>query len=146
MTKLKIIYSTTYLKSLIPKINKFLQNKLKLSIHPRKIYLQTCQKGVKFLGCYIKLSHIVVNHRTFNNFKQSIHYYNELALDHKPEKEEKAAFISSVNSYLGILRHYKTYKKRQRIMKNNVSPFWYKHITLASTECHKIIIRGKRSR
>lgn len=135
--------SKTCLKRLIPKINSYLKDNLGLSLHPRKIYLQPCQNGVKFLGCFIKPSHTVINHRTFQNFKQSLNCYNNLAVNHKPDKEEKAAFISSVNSYLGILRHYKTYKKRRKIMNNNISQYWFKHIAPAGTAYHKITAKGR---
>jgi hypothetical protein len=136
--------SRDFLKRFIPKIQKYLKENLKLTLHPKKIYLQPCNNGVKFLGCFIKPSHIVTHHRTVQNFKRTLHFHNKLAIDHKPNKEELFAFISSVNSYLGILRHYKTYKKRHNIIKNLVSPFWYKHVILSSMECVKIIRRPMR--
>lgn len=43
-----------YLKSLIPKIRDYLKSKLKLELHPKKIYLQHYSRGVKFLGAVIK--------------------------------------------------------------------------------------------
>jgi len=137
--------SRTLLKKLIPIMQKYLHNHLKLNLHPRKIYLQPFNNGVKFLGCFIKPSHIVVNHRTIRNFKKKLFVYNKLATDHKPNKEEQSAFISSVNSYLGILKHYKTYKQRRHIINNHISPFWYKHITFASSEYGKIIKRPEKT-
>ncbi|MCL1928160.1 MAG: RNA-directed DNA polymerase, partial [Treponema sp.] len=131
--------SREFLKRLIPKIEAYLQGNLGLKIHPHKIYLQPCNNGVKFLGCFIKPSHIVINHRTIRNFKRSLYFYNKLVFDHKPDKEERSSFISSVNSYLGILKHYKTYKKRQNILLNFISSSWYKHITFSSTKFCKII-------
>jgi len=44
----------TELLSAIPRIRLFLSERLHLTLHPRKIYLQECRKGVKFLGCFIK--------------------------------------------------------------------------------------------
>ena len=136
--------SRDFLKELIPKIQGYLKDNLKLTLHPKKIYLQPCSNGVKFLGCYIKPSHIVIHHRTLKNFKRALSFHNKLAIDHKPDTEERSAFISSVNSYLGILRHYKTYKKRLHIIKNNVSPLWYNHVALSSMACVKIIKRPLR--
>ena len=142
---LLVHHSRVFLKRLIPRIHKYLRNDLKLTLHPRKIYLQPCCNGVKFLGCFIKPSHIVINRRTLKNFKKALFTHNRLVIDHKPDKEERAAFISSVNSYLGILRHYKTYRQRRHIIMNHISPFWYKHITFYSNKFEKIISRqGKQ--
>jgi hypothetical protein len=132
-------HSRTFLKRLIHVIHKYLQDNLGLTLHPHKIYLQPCRNGVKFLGCFIKPSHIVINHRTLKNFKKMLFNYNKMVIDHKPDKNERNAFISSVNSYLGILRHYKTYRQRQHIIKKYISSFWYKHITIYSDKFEKII-------
>ncbi len=36
-------------------------------------------------------------------------------------KEQKAAFLSSMNSYLGIMKHYKSYKLRKRMVFKRLS-------------------------
>jgi len=43
-----------YLKLLAIKIKAFLSSHLKLTLHPRKTYLQHYTKGVKFLGAVLK--------------------------------------------------------------------------------------------
>ncbi|MDR1787267.1 MAG: hypothetical protein LBR16_02290, partial [Treponema sp.] len=65
---------------------------------------------------------------------------NLLAAAARPDAALRAAFIASVNSYLGILRHYKTYRKRRRILNEVVSSFWHKHIVCAPG-CRKVIRR-----
>jgi len=130
--------SRTFLKSIIPKIKKYLWDNLGLTVHSKKIYLQPCKNGVKFLGCFIKPSHIVSNHRTVENFKHSVIFHNNIALNHKPDKEERNSFISSINSYLGILKHYKTYNKRKHIVKNHISHLWFKHTYIPNMEIGKI--------
>ncbi len=42
-----------YLKNLIPILSNFLLSTLKLTLHPKKIYLQHFSKGVKYLGTVI---------------------------------------------------------------------------------------------
>jgi hypothetical protein len=123
--------SKSFLVLLIPKLRHYLISELGLTLHPKKIYLQPCSHGVKFLGCFIKPSHIVVHHRTITNFIRSLSKYNSLALAHKPDKKELAAFISSVNSYLGIMKHYKTCKKRRAILYNNISQHWHKLVEVS---------------
>jgi hypothetical protein len=127
--------SKCFLIRLIKKLRLYLMSNLGLTLHPKKIYLQPCARGVTFLGCFIKPSHIVVHHRTVKNFTHAVNVHNALARDHKPDKEEVAAFISSVNSYLGIMKHYRTYRKRETVLRKTLSPLWYKHIAAAAGYC-----------
>jgi hypothetical protein len=53
-------------------------------------------------------------------------------IDHKPDTIERNTFISSVNSYLGILKHYKTFKVRRLVLYKSVSSLWYKHTTIGA--------------
>ena len=113
--------SKAQLCRLIPEIDKFLQTRLELHLQPKKIYLQPACHGVRFLGCFIHSSHIVTNPRTIRNFRASIKRHNAVTANHKPDKRERTAFISSVNSYLGIMKHYKTFGVRTRVLKENVN-------------------------
>jgi hypothetical protein len=116
--------SRAFLKNLVPKMREYLAENLGLCLHPKKIYLQRCCHGVRFLGCFIKPSHTVVHHRTLRNFARALRFYNALAADHRPEAAERGAFVSSVNSYLGILKHYKTYRKRRGILCRGMGGVW----------------------
>lgn len=103
-----------YLKMLVPELRKFLNENLHLTLHPKKIYLQKASHGVEFLGAFIKPSHTVIGRRTKGNFVKKLQLYEKMAEEHKPTKEEKKAILSSVNSYLGIMRHYKSKNFRVR--------------------------------
>lgn len=113
-----------FLKSLIPKIRAYLKNELHLDLHPKKIYLQHFSKGVKFLGVILKPHRIYIANRTKGNFYLAIQKHNKIARHHKPTRDEKAAFLNSMNSYLGILKHYKTYKLRKRMIRKHLSGWW----------------------
>jgi len=130
-----------YLKGIIPYIRGYLHNELGLTLHPKKIYLQPCCKGVKFLGCFIKPTHTVTNHRTIKNFKHRLFWANKLVVDHKPSKREVERFVSSVNSYLGIMKHYKTFEKRWMLLENHISTLWKKHIKVSIARFDKIVRR-----
>jgi len=121
-----------YLKSLVPLLSNFLLSTLKLTIHPKKIYLQHYSKGVKFIGGVIKPHRIYIANRTKGNLYASIDKHNEIARDHKPTKEEKQAFMSSMNSYLGIMKHYKTYNIRKTMLKENISGWWENYFTIGN--------------
>jgi hypothetical protein len=113
-----------FLKTLIPQIKQYLKQYFNLELHPNKIYLQHFTKGVKFLGAVIKPYRIYIANRTKGNFYKTIKKHNEIVRDHKPSKEEKAAFLSSINSYLGIMKHYKSYNIRKTLLKKNISGWW----------------------
>jgi len=132
--------SKSVLKKLIPVLSTFLSEQLKLKLHPKKIYLQPVAHGVRFLGCFIKPTHSVANFRILNNFKASIIKHNKVAEKHKPTKNECSTFISSVNSYLGILKHYKTYFIRSSLLKNTISSFWFKQIAICG-KSEKIVTK-----
>ena len=120
-----------YLKSLINVIGKYLEKELKLTLHPNKIYLQYYSKGVKYLGAVIKPHRIYIANRTIGNFYNSIQKQNEIVSEHKPTKEEIESFIASMNSYLGIFQHYKTFKIRKRMLFAYLSGWWWNHVYLS---------------
>jgi len=116
-----------FLKGIIGKISGFLSDTLKLTLHPRKIYLQHFSKGVKFLGAVIKPGRIYIANRTKANFYAAIEKQNLVVRSYKPSKEEMSFFLSSMNSYLGTMIHYQTYKVRKKILKSNLSVYWTNH-------------------
>ena len=120
-----------YLKSLIPQLSNFLLSTLQFTLHPKKIYLQHYSKGVQFLGTVIKPNRIYIANRTKGNFYNAIEKQNKVIQDHKPSKEDKAAFLSSMNSYLGIMKHYKSYKLRKRMIFKRLSAYWFNHVYLS---------------
>lgn len=124
-----------YLQFIIPKITSFLKEELKLDLHPKKIYLQHFSKGVSYLGAVIKPHRIYISNRTKGNFYAALQKHNAIARDHKPAKEEKEQFISSVNSYLGIMHHYKTYKLRRTTTLDNLSGWWWNYISVKNNFC-----------
>lgn len=141
-----------YLKKLIPILSEYLQTELQVTIHPKKIYLQHYSKGVKFLGTVILPNRIYIANRTKGNFYNAIEKQNKIARDHsprginksnfinsrtqsiqrgKPTKEEQQAFQSSMNSYLGIMKHYKSYKLRKEMIFKNLSGWWWNYVYLS---------------
>ena len=104
-----------YLKTIIPVIRRFLKNKLLVKLHPKKIYLQSVTAGFPYLGCFIKPEFITSNKRVKNNFTEKLKMFWMLCEVSKPTKELKEEIRASLNSYLGIMLHYKTwlFKNRQ---------------------------------
>jgi hypothetical protein len=119
-----------YLKALIPKLSDFLLSNLQLTLHPKKIYLQHYSKGVKFLGAVIKPNRIYIANRTKGNFYLAIHKQSRIIEQSKPTNELVNRFLSSMNSYLGIMIHYKSFYLRKSIISKNLSKEWLKYVYL----------------
>ena len=117
-----------YLKNLIPQIAEFLQSRLQLTLHPNKIYLQHYSKGVKYLGAVIKPNRIYIAKRTKGNFYRAILEMNKIVEVEKLTIDEKAEFLSIMNSYLGILKHYRTYNLRRKMIEKHLSLGWWTYV------------------
>lgn len=99
-------------------------------MHPNKIYLQHYSKGVKYLGAVIKPHRIYIANRTKGNFHNAIKHQNQVVKHRKPTREEVKMFQSSMNSYLGIMKHYSSYKLRKSMLFKNLSGWWWNYTFL----------------
>ncbi|WP_337059219.1 RNA-directed DNA polymerase, partial [Elizabethkingia meningoseptica] len=103
--------SKNYLKYIMRESRNYLL-KEGLELHPKKIYLQHYSKGFQFLGTYIKPHRIYIGKRTARNFKKRIEYYKQVIVNRDLSFNELEEFRSVLNSYLGMLSHYSTYRLR----------------------------------
>ena len=87
--------SKNYLENLLPKINDFLDESLKLSLHPDKIFIKTIASGVDFLGWVHFPKHRVLRTTTKRRMLKK--------LKNNPKNE-------TFQSYLGLLKHGNAYK------------------------------------
>lgn len=107
-----------YLTELIPKIKDFLLTKLKLQLHPNKVFIKKYRQGIDFLGYIVFPKHQLVRTKT----KRRI--YSKLR---KRVEEYKTGIITkdrleqSLNSYLGVLSHANTYKLKQDLL----NQYWF---------------------
>jgi RNA-directed DNA polymerase len=121
------------LKSLIKIVNAFLQENLGLKLHPNKIHLQHFSKGVRFLGVIIKPNRTYIAPRTKGNFFDAILKYNVLLKQGPVGNDILTGFLSSMNSYLGILKHTNSYRLRRKMIKQYLDEFWFKFFRLDSS-------------
>ena len=91
-----------YLETILPTMQEFLGRKLKLSMHPDKIFIQTVASGVDFLG-WVHFS----DHRVLRTTTKKRMFRNIKAKDGKEE---------TVQSYLGLIGHGNSWKLRQKII------------------------------
>jgi hypothetical protein len=109
-----------FLKSAVSKTRDYLRKELGLVLHPKKIYLQHFEKGVSFLGAFIKPYRIYIGKKTKQNFFAKAKMWNEAAEKKRglSGKEEAKKFVACANSYLGIMKHYDTYLLRKKISRS----------------------------
>lgn len=114
-----IHHDKNYLLESREKIRKYLKNKLSLTLHPKKFYLQHYKKGMAFLGVYIKPFRVYIGKRCKTNFYNKIEYWNDkmIGMNREINSEEKMLFRSNINSYLGLLKHYSTFNLRKKLIK-----------------------------
>lgn len=90
-----------YLENILSEIHIFLRDKLKLSLHPDKIFLKTAASGVDYLGWTHFPNHRVLRtstkRRMFKNLK-------------------KTSNNSTIQSYLGLLSHGSANNLKQKIL------------------------------
>lgn len=103
--------SSEILKEKAKQINYFLQRNLKLSLHSNKIFIRKPNQGIDFLG-YIILPHYLLlrtktKKRMFRNLEKKIENYKKGLIT-------KEKFNQSTQSYLGYLKHARSYRVIQR--------------------------------
>ncbi len=104
------------LRSFIRRINEFLQQELHLEIHPNKIYLQEASKGVAFLGAWVKPFRRYTVQRTTGIIKKRLWEIDRSLEKRTPSREELEEMRSTLNSYLGHLRHFNEYRMKRKLI------------------------------
>ena len=120
--------SKEYLKALIPQINNYLQKNLGLNLHPKKIYLQNTNKGLPFLGVIIKPHSIYPGKRIRQNFINAL----------RQAKQTKKG-IESINSYLGMMKNYNSYKFRKKHLESPLGKSALKALRAIANDDYTII-------
>ena len=90
-----------------------------------------------YLGCFIKPEFITINKRVKNNFTEKLKMFWMLCEISKPTKELKEEIRASLNSYLGIMLHYKTWLFKSRQINRYFSSYLKNHFSVEYS-CRKI--------
>ncbi len=108
-----------FLHSIIPKVRNFLLNQLGLYLHEGKLAICDVRQGVGFLGAYIKPGRKYIHNSCIQRMKKKITILETV--------ENPALLLSSINSFLGVLSHYRTKRMQQRLFYsiNNVWKFGF---------------------
>ncbi|MDR3219111.1 MAG: RNA-directed DNA polymerase, partial [Dysgonamonadaceae bacterium] len=105
-----------FLLDALKKIKTVLKERFLLDLHPDKIYLQHYTKGFLFLGAYIKPGRIYIGNRTKKTFRRIIKDIDDHLKTAPPSVQELRSMRATVNSYLGLMNHYRSYNIRKKIL------------------------------
>ncbi|OPZ97480.1 MAG: Reverse transcriptase (RNA-dependent DNA polymerase) [Bacteroidetes bacterium ADurb.Bin416] len=101
-------------------IRAFLRDRLDLTLHPKKVYLQETTKGVAYLGAVVKPYRRYMIEKTLRRILQSLRDLNALAGRNRPLSTYKQQRLQAgVNSYIGFLKHFRTYHLRRSILRQS---------------------------
>ncbi len=110
--------SKEVLKNYNSKINKFLERKLKVKLHPDKCKIKPLSCGVPLLGFRVFYYHKLLRKSNFRKFQRKL-------LQLKPAHHAKTTDVEDLHNFLhgwfGYAMHANTYKLRQNIVSNFAS-------------------------
>ena len=119
-----------FLKQSIPVISQKMKS-YGMEIHPKKIYFQHYNKGLEFLGRYIKPYRSYISNRTKNNFVKLIEKINKTIVLEPKELTENGVlhyFLCRINSYWGLFikaNSYSFLKKAMLKLHTSFYTFYY---------------------
>lgn len=107
-----------YLENLLPVVQSFLKEKLKLQLHPNKVYIRKINRGIDFLG-YVILPHYrrlrtKTKRRIFTKLRRRVTEYKAGLIGEESLKQ-------SLNSFLGVLSHADAHNCEQKLL----NQYWF---------------------
>lgn len=121
-------------------IEKFYHDKLHLTVHPNKRYLQHYTKGIQFLGRKIKVDRKIPSSRTIHSFVSLLKKY---IYDLNPKKynlKYALDFQNSFNSFCGLSRTMDNYQFRKALILNFKSSNFKRFFQMNTKTYNKIIL------
>ncbi len=100
---------------------KMLKEQYGYTMHPNKRTCQHFSKGGNFIGVWFKYDRTYVGNRVVRRAKANIHKWNG-----QVSASQLEAFLASMNSYLGLMKHHYAYGIIRDLV-DLVSPKWGKY-------------------
>jgi hypothetical protein len=101
-----------YLRSLLPQITEFLQRRLRLILHPKKISIRSLYQGIDFLGYVVFSKYRLLRTKTRRRILKKLQRRVE---EYRTDVITRETLEQSLQSYLGVLSHANSYKLSQEI-------------------------------
>lgn len=116
----------------------FLHEQLRLELHPRKVHIDHCLKGVPFVGHILKPGRKYVTNRILGHLYNTIRRYNAIA-DAGQAELYAERFAASINSYWGLMRHCNSYRRRVKSTQW-IAKEWFRYVYIAAGYT-KLVVR-----
>lgn len=120
--------SKSFLLNIKPKIEDFLENEVHVHINPDKWRLLSSKDTNQYLGAYIRPYYMVPRQRTIDKFVKVANEIEYQLLFTMPTNEELLRIRARINSYCGLLSHYKAFNLRKDYLDR---PAYYKYFTFS---------------
>jgi hypothetical protein len=118
----------------------YLKDNLQVCLHPGKVYLQHYAKGVKFLGAVLKPGRLYVARRAVVNMQICILEWDRYLSRKQPSREDLHQMRASINSFLGIMKHFKTYRVKRKILFGRHTRANYMHFGYLTGGLEKFVL------
>ncbi|NCU32648.1 MAG: reverse transcriptase [Candidatus Moranbacteria bacterium] len=116
------------LRALPDKVDKFLREKLKLKLRPKKTIIRPIKSGIEFLGYFVKTDYALVKNDIVQRLKEKM----RVATD-------DANMMATINSYFGHFSHAQSFVLRASVCKKLSHQFEY------FDDCKKINLISRSS-
>jgi len=105
------------LESWTKQIGQFLEKELSLELNPTKTKIRNLNRGIDFLGYFVKPTFLIVRQSVVKRLKEKLFQFNqELRVNNstnqKIKKERLDKMLATVNSYYGHFKHANSYHLR----------------------------------
>jgi hypothetical protein len=115
-----------WLRTLQEPITRFLSDHLHLDVNSSKTVICDVRIGVEFLGAYLKPRRRYISTRSLRRIEQKIPQLRRV--------RSAEQLRNRLNSFLGILSHYRSYRIRHRLFYSLLNVYAYGYFTRGMTK------------
>ncbi len=109
------------LKCFRDRINAFLKEKLMLELNSNKDRVQSLNKGIDFLGYFIKPDYTLVRQKVVKRLKNKLSRVNLANVNKLNESEYLKKNLAMINSYYGHFKHAESFNLRKNIYNSHLA-------------------------
>ena len=105
-----------FLLDAIPQIEEFLEEKVHVKVNHDKWRLLSAYNANQYLGAYIRPYYLVPRQRTIDKFCKTMKELEYFLIFNDPSLNDLVKIRARINSYCGLLQHYKTFRLRKKYL------------------------------
>jgi hypothetical protein len=117
--------SKQFLLDAIPKIEEFLEKEVHVKVNHDKWRLLSAYNANQYLGAYIRPYYLVPRQRTIDKFCRVMKEIEYFLVFNDPTPDELLNIRARINSYCGLLSHYKSFKLLKKYLDRPAFYFYF---------------------